>query len=185
MHATLAQMRLGASLVLAITLGVSACENDNNPYGPAYRSMYSIIGAYRPAELLHRTSQYSPGKFQTAADGSDKRISVGSARTVTGRVFIPGGAVGGADLETYLFGTWTYNVPQQELTVHLDPTIPISPPLIVFQITFETDRIKLHSSTTIDGVPVEFDLAKPLPPEDRPESGGGNIPSFNKVPGRG
>ena len=178
-----AKTRWGVSLALAVTLGVSACEVDTNPYGPPYRAQYSIIGAYRPAELLTRSSPFRPGRWSTSEDGSDIRLSVGSTRQISGRVFVPGDGAGGADLNTRLHGTWAYDVPAQQLTVYVDPSIPIDPPRIVFQIGFLLDRIKLGASTIIDGISVEFDLAKPLPPEDAPATGGGNIPSFNQLPG--
>ena len=177
------QTRWGASLVLAIALGVSACEADTNPYGVPYRALYSIIGAYRPSELLTRTSPFRPGRWSTSEDGSDIRISVGSTRQISGRVFIPGRGAGGTDLNTHIHGTWTYDVPAQQLTAYVDPSMPIDPPRIVFQIEFLEDRIKLGASTIIDGISVDFDLAKPLPPEDAPATGGGNIPSFNQLPG--
>ena len=175
--------RCGVSLALAVTLGVSACEVDKNPYGIPYRALYSIIGAYRPSELLTRSSPFRPGRWSTSEDGSDIRISIGSTRQISGRIFIPGGGGGGTDFNTHLHGTWAYDVPAQQLTVYVDPSIPIDPPRIVFQIEFLTDRIKLRASTIIDGISIEFDLAKPLPPEDAPATGGGNFPSFNRLPG--
>ena len=184
MQATPIRARFFAAAVIFVILGTTACSGDNNPYGPPYREKFSTIaGAYRPFELLVRELPFLPGEFQPAPDGSDIRFVFGTRRGVTGRVFVPGGA-GGADLDERITGEWSYDVPAQELTVAFDSEVAADPGHIVFQISFLVDRVRLRGSVDIAGVPFTFDLGKPLPPEDAPDIGGGNFPSFNRVPMR-
>jgi len=178
MRASVVRRSLGGALALAACIGAVGCETDNNPYGLPYRSVFStIVGAYRPAELLTRPAPFLDGRFQPPPDGSDIRFAIGSRRTMTGRLFIPGGGPGGADLDERLAGNWTYDVPAQQLIVDFEPDVAASPSRVVFQITFLADRIILRGDANVAGVPLALELAKPLPPKQAPAGGGG--PSFN------
>lgn len=182
MKSSLVRKTLLAGLALAASMGTTGCDVDNNPYGLPFEDVFSnIVGAYRPAELLNRRNPFVQGQFQPTGDGSDIRLAFGSSRTMAGRVFIPGGGPGGADLNERIAGDWTYDVPAQLLIVDMEPEIAISPPRIVFKITFLLDRVLLEADANVGGIPLALELAKPLPPQDRPESGCVNCVSFDQV----
>lgn len=185
MTGSLVRKSLLAGLALSASLGAVGCGTDNNPYGPPFLDQFaSVIGAYRPAELLVRRNPFVDGQFVPPSDGSDIRFSFGSTFTMAGRVFVPGGAPGGGDMDERFSGRWSYDVPAQRVIVDLDPGVAISPPRLVFTISFDLDRVYLDATTDVAGIPLTLELAKPLPPADAPSSGCFNCVSFDEVRGR-
>ncbi len=83
-------------LVIATTL--SACDDGVGP------EVEAVAGSY---EATVFTVTIDGTTTDVLADGGSLELDLGTDRTVTGRLFIPGGDEGGGDLDASMAGTWS------------------------------------------------------------------------------
>ena len=166
----------------ALLAAIAACENDNNPYGPAYRTVHhTIVGAYRPLELLRRQVPHLPGDFQPLPPGSDVRLVFGSIQNLSSRITLTGFGPGGATLDTRFYGSWEYDVAARRITMKIDPTATTDGFETVFQVTLLDRWVRIQGVAEIGGRLVPLDLGKSL--VEASEGGGGAGPA-NRVSAR-
>lgn len=171
-----------AATVAAFAGGMAACEFDNNPYGPAYRTVHhTIVGAYRPLELLRREVPDLPDDFQPLPAGSDVRLVFGSIQNLSSRITLTGFGPGGTTLDTRLYGSWEYDVNARRITMKIDPTATSAGFETVLQVTLLDRWVRIQGVAEIGGRLVPLDLGKSL--FDPIEGGGGGGPA-NRVSAR-
>ena len=169
--------------VAALLAAVSGCEFDNNPYGPAYRTVHhTIVGAYRPLELLRRQLPHLPDDFQPLPAGSDIRLVFGSIQNLSSRVRLTGLGPSGTTLNTRFYGSWEYDVDRRRITMKIDPTARSEGFETVLQVTLLDRWVRIQGVADIGGQLVPLDLGKPLFEDS--EGGGGGIGPANRVPTR-
>ncbi|WP_420632916.1 hypothetical protein [Candidatus Palauibacter sp.] len=166
--------------VAALVAGVSACEHDNNPYGPAYRTVHrTIIGAYRPLEELSRRIPELPDDFRPTPPGGDIRLVFGSVQDLTGRLLLPGRGPGGSMLDTRLYGTWEYDVVSRRITMRVDQTASTEAFETVLQVTILDRWIRIEGVTDVAGQLLHFDLGKSRVQNE--DAGGGGPAAANRA----
>ncbi|MYH08947.1 MAG: hypothetical protein F4012_13490 [Gemmatimonadales bacterium] len=171
-----------AATVATFAGGMTACELDNNPYGPAYRTVHhTIVGAYRPLELLRREVADLPDDFQPLPVGSDVRLVFGSIQNLSSRITLTGFGSGGTTLDTRLYGSWEYDVNARRITMKIDPSATIAGFETVLQVTLLDRWVRIQGVAEIGGRLVPLDLGKSL--FDPIEGGGGGGPA-NRVSAR-
>lgn len=171
-----------ATTVATFAAGMAACEFDNNPYGPAYRTVHhTIVGAYRPLELLRREVPDLPDDFQPLPAGSDVRLVFGSIQNLSSRITLTGFGSGGTTLDTRLYGSWEYDVNARRITMKIDPTATTAGFETVLQVTLLHRWVRIQGVAEIGGRLVPLDLGKSL--FDPIEGGGGGGPA-NRVSAR-
>ena len=171
-----------AATVAAFAGGMAACEFDNNPYGPAYRTVHhTIVGAYRPLELLRREVPDLPDDFQPLPAGSDVRLVFGSIQNLSSRITLTGFGPGGTTLDTRLYGSWEYDVNARRITLKIDPSATTAGFETVLQVTLLDRWVRIQGVAEIGGRLVPLDLGKSL--FDPIEGGGGGGPA-NRVSAR-
>lgn len=172
-----------AATVATLAGGMAACEQDNNPYGPAYRTVHhTIVGAYRPLELLRRQVPHLPDDFETLPPGSDVRLVFGSIQNLSSRIRLTGLGPGGTTLNTRLYGSWEYDVDARRITMRIDPTATTEGFETVLQVTLLDRWVRIQGVAEIGGRLVPLDLGKSLF-EDAEGGGGGGGPA-NRVSAR-
>lgn len=170
-----------AATVATLAGGMAACELDNNPYGPAYRTVHhTIVGAYRPLELLQRQVPHLPDDFQPLPPGSDVRLVFGSIQNLSSRITLTGLGPGGTTLSTRLYGSWDYDVAARRITMRIDPTATTDGFETVLQVTLLDRWVRIQGVVEIGGRLVPLDLGKSL---FSSESGVGGGPA-NRVSAR-
>lgn len=171
-----------AATVATFAAGMTACELDNNPYGPAYRTVHhTIVGAYRPLELLRREVPTLPDDFHPLPAGSDIRLVFGSIQNLSSRVRLTGLGPGGATLNTRLYGSWEYDVAARRITMKVDPTATTPGFETVLQVTLLDRWVRIQGVAEIGGRLVPLDLGKSL---FEPAEGGGGGGPANRVSAR-
>ena len=170
-------------LAVGVIVGTVACEVDNNPYGPAYRTLHpTIVGVYRPIEFLRIRRSSLPDDVTPVPPGADIRFIFGSAMTLAGRIHLPAGGPGGGALNVRFYGSWDYNRTSRRITVNIEPSATIPATEAVFQITILDEWVRLEGAAKIAGSLLSFDLGKSLLEPEAPTGGG---PGFgNRVPAR-
>jgi hypothetical protein len=95
-------MRSVALPQLAITLSVTlaACGGGDS-FSP---TVETVSGAYTASTFTATTTS---GTTNLLAAGATVSVTLASNGTTTGRLFVPGGAEGGGDLDADLTGTWS------------------------------------------------------------------------------
>jgi hypothetical protein len=91
-------MRAIIALTLALALGSCGGEDSFSP------TVETVAGSYTASSL---TLSSSVGTTDLLALGSTVAITLATNGTTTGRLFVPGGADDGSDLDVDLAGTWT------------------------------------------------------------------------------
>ena len=91
-------MRAIIGLTLALALGSCGGEETFSP------TMETVAGSYTASSL---TLSSSVGTTDLLALGSTVAIALALDGTTSGRLFVPGGADDGSDLDVDLNGTWT------------------------------------------------------------------------------
>jgi len=171
-----------AAAVATLAGGMAACELDNNPYGPAYRTVHhTIVGAYRPLELLQRQVPDLPDDFQPLPPGSDVRLVFGSIQNLSSRITLTGLGPGGTTLESRFYGSWEYDVAARRITMKIDPGATTDGFETVLQVTLLDRWVRIQGVAEIGGRLVPLDLGKSL--VDAVEGGGGGGPA-NRVSAR-
>ena len=97
-------MRTSMPRVVLLTwaLGLGACGGDGeSSFSP---TVANVAGSY---VALSFTVTSSVGTTDLLALGSTVTVALAADGTTTGRLFVPGGAEGGGDLDEDLAGTWT------------------------------------------------------------------------------
>ena len=149
--------------VAALSVAVTGCEIDNNPYGPAYRTVHhTIVGAYRPLELLRRQVPHLPDDFQPLPPGSDFRLVLGSIQNLSSRITLTGVGPGGATFDTRYYGSWEYDVGRRRITMTIDPTATTAGFETVLQVTLLDRWVRVQGVAEIGGRLVPLDLGKSL-----------------------
>ncbi len=171
-----------AMTVAALAVAVTGCESDNNPYGPAYRTVHhTIIGAYRPLELLRRQVPHLPDDFLPLPPGSDVRLVFGSIQNLSSRLTLTGFGPGGTTFDTRLYGSWEYDVGARRITMKIDPSATTDGFETVLQVTLLDRWVRIQGVAEIGGRLVPLDLGKSL--VEAAEGGGGGGPA-NRVSAR-
>jgi hypothetical protein len=93
---------MGRELLLAAALGFGACGGDGD--GSFSPTVANVAGSY---SALVFTLTSGVGTTDLLALGSSVTVTLATDRTTTGRLFVPGGAEDGSDLDEDLAGTWT------------------------------------------------------------------------------
>jgi hypothetical protein len=95
-------MELGISrkVVLSLVLGLAACGGDDS-FSPTEET---VAGSYTASTFTLTTSA---GTTNLLGQGATVSLNLAADGTTTGRLFVPGGADDGGDLEEDLVGTWT------------------------------------------------------------------------------
>jgi hypothetical protein len=89
-------------VLLTWALGLGACGGDGeSSFSP---TVANIAGSY---VALSFTVTSSVGTTDLLALGSTVTVTLAADGTTTGRLFVPGGAEGGGNLDEDLAGTWT------------------------------------------------------------------------------
>jgi len=78
---------------------VAACGDD--PFSPTPES---VAGSYSATEFTATSDAL--GTFDLLAVGAEVTVTLAADGTTTGRLFVPGGAEDGSDLDADLAGTW-------------------------------------------------------------------------------
>jgi hypothetical protein len=91
---------MGAVIALALALVLGACGGEDT-FSPTAET---VAGSYTAASL---TVSSSVGTTDLLASGSTVAITLAVDGTTSGRLFVPGGAEDGSDLDVDLDGTWT------------------------------------------------------------------------------
>ena len=165
---------IGQLIPVALLVAVAACENDNNPYGPAYRTIHhKIVGAYRPLELLAQDVPNLPDDFATLPPGSDIRLVFGSIQNMSSRLTLTGFGPGGSTLVTRLYGWWEYDVGARQITLTIDPSPATEGFETVLQVTLWGNWVRLQGVAEIGGQLVPLDLGKSLVQGGSGSGGGG------------
>ncbi|MCZ0935764.1 MAG: hypothetical protein OXJ54_11340 [Gemmatimonadetes bacterium] len=171
-----------AAAVATFAGGMAGCEFDDNPYGPAYRTVHhTIVGAYRPLELLRRQVPHLPDDFQPLPPGSDVRLVFGSIQNLSSRITLTGFGPGGTTLDTRLYGSWEYDVGARRITMKIDPTATADGFETVLQVTLLDRWVRIQGVAEIGGRLVPLDLGKSLV---EPSEGGGGGGPANRVSAR-
>ena len=92
--------------LLAALLAPAACGGDDNGFSPTRET---VAGGYT-ASVFTLTTPTGPADSTTAdllALGASVDVFLDPAGTTSGRLFVPGTVVGGADIDEDLAGTWT------------------------------------------------------------------------------
>ena len=159
--------------VAALLAAVTGCENDTNPYGPAYRTVHhTIVGAYRPLELLRQDVPDLPDNFVPLPPGSDVRLVFGSIQNLSSRVRLTGLGPDGGAFNIRLYGSWEYDVDRRRITMRIDPTTRTEGFETVLQVTLLDRWVRLQGVADIGGHLVPLDLGKSLV-QDGGTGGGG------------
>lgn len=179
-HPRLRQTSL-LGLVLGLVAGTAACEFDDNPYGPAYRTLFpTIVGVYRPIERLRIPRSSRPDDIRPVPQGGDIRLVFGSAMSLTGRIYLPNGGPRGETINVRLYGSWEYDRTSRRMTIHIEPSPANQAITEVLQLTMLDDWIRLQGMAEIGGTLVPIDLGKTLTEPEGPSGGGPGI--GNRVP---
>jgi hypothetical protein len=166
------------SVFSALMLAVAFAGCGSEVTGVPYRTMQrTVAGNYRAAELFDL-----PPQIKATSDGTDIRLSLGTYATFTGRIFVPGGAPGGSDIDVRISGDW--HVEDQLAIIEFDAAVVGLPQTLVLRIFFLGDRVGLTGVADVHGASLVLDLSKPLPVPIDSEGGnsGNQPPSFSVRP---
>lgn len=91
---------------------VAACAGDNE-MGPEPIQEADVVGSYQSGTFLTTTDGETTDQ---RAAGAELTITLNVDGTTTGRLFMPGGAEDGSDLDASLDGTWQFDEDTNEVT---------------------------------------------------------------------
>lgn len=91
--------RAARTLTAATVLVAAGCESD--PTGP---TLDDIVGSYSVVTL---TTTTEAGTVDRVAEGASLGLQLNADGTVSGELFVPGGAEDGSDFTADMAGTWT------------------------------------------------------------------------------
>jgi hypothetical protein len=94
-----AEGRIRATIALTLALALGSCGGEDI-FSP---TVESVTGSYTASSL---TLVSSVGTTDLLALGSTVAITLAADGTTSGRLFVPGGADDGSDLDVNLAGTW-------------------------------------------------------------------------------
>ena len=139
-------MRLAIRVLrtLAVGLALGACGGDggDDPFTPTEET---VAGNY---SALTFTLTSSLGTVDLLALGSTVTVALAADGTTSGRLFVPGGAEGGGDLDVDLAGTWTLagttvTFNQTADTFIRDVDFTVAPNQLSAEGTFNGDVVQL------------------------------------------
>jgi hypothetical protein len=87
------------SVALGLTIALASCGDDS--FSPTAET---VAGSYAASTFTHETSA---GTTDLLALGAVVSIALAADGTMTGEIFVEGGAEDGSDLDEDLTGTWT------------------------------------------------------------------------------
>lgn len=135
-------MRAVIPLTLALVLG--SCGGDS--FSP---TVETVAGSYTASSF---TLSSSVGTTDLLALGSTVDLTLAVDGTTSGRLFVPGGAEDGSDLDVDLVGTWTLS----GSTVTFDQTGDTFIP----DVQFTAGRNRLSGEGTFSGTIIRLVLGK-------------------------
>jgi hypothetical protein len=135
--------RLSAGLTLALVL--ASCGDDNS-FSP---TVENVAGSYSASSFTLSTTA---GTVDLLALGATVEVTLASDGTTTGRLFVPGGAEGGGDLDEDLTGTWTL----AGSTVTFNQTADT----FIRDAQFTASRNRLTGEGTFSGQTVRLELTR-------------------------
>lgn len=141
-----APFRRSAALCLALLLAGCGDEDGFSP------TVETVAGSYSASSF---TIGSAAGTVDLLALGSSVAITLAPGGTTTGRLFVPGGAEGGGDLDADLTGTWTL----EGSTVTFNQTADT----FIRDAQFTASRDRLTGEGTFDGQTVRLVLNKIVP----------------------
>ncbi len=163
-----------ASTIALFALVFGGCENDTNPYGPAYRVVHhTIVGVYRAPTVSEVSRSRVPPQVVPVPNEYTLALVLGSGFDVTGRLIIPGDGVR-PDVSAKIYGTWEYHRGLRSVTIHRDPSTP--GPQFDLAIEIHPDWVQLSGSVEVGGALIPLDLWKRRGAEEG-GGGGGFSPS--------
>lgn len=136
------------SAALCLALLLAGC-GDEDGFSP---SVETVAGSYSASSF---TVGSGAGTIDLLALGSSVAVTLAPGGTTTGRLFVPGGAEGGGDLDADLTGTWTL----EGSTVTFNQTADT----FIRDAQFTASRDRLTGEGTFDGQTVRLVLTKIVP----------------------
>jgi hypothetical protein len=136
-------LRAIIALTLALVLGSCGGEDKFSP------SLETVAGSYTASSL---TLSSSVGTTDLLALGSTVAITLAPDSTTSGRLFVPGVAEDGSDLDVDLSGTWTLS----GSTVTFDQVGDT----FIRDVEFTAGRNRLNAEGMFDGAIVRVVLGK-------------------------
>jgi hypothetical protein len=130
----------------AVALALGACGGEDS-FSP---TVETVAGSYT-ARTLTLTS--AVGTTDLLALGSTVAITLATDGTTSGRLFVPGGAEDGSDLDLDLAGTWTL----VGTTVRFDQTADS----FIRDVDFTAAPNQLNAEGTFSGTIIRLVLGKP------------------------
>jgi hypothetical protein len=136
-------LRAIIALTLALVPGSCGGEDKLSP------SLETVAGSYTASSL---TLSSSVGTTDLLALGSTVAITLAPDSTTSGRLFVPGGAEDGSDLDVDLSGTWTLSA----ATVTFDQVGDT----FIRDVEFTAGRNQLNGEGMFDGAIARLVLGK-------------------------
>lgn len=135
------------SAALALALVLASCGDDNGSFSP---TVENVAGSYSAASF---TATTTVGTLDLLALGASVAVTLTPGGTTTGRLFVPGGAEGGGDLDEDLTGTWALS----GSTVTFNQTADT----FIRDVQFTASRNQLSAEGTFNGQTIQLVLTKP------------------------
>jgi hypothetical protein len=132
-----------ASLALGAALAACGGEDSFSP------TVETVAGTYQASLFTVTTAS---GTTNLLAGGATVDITLAADGSTAGRLFVPGGAEGGGDLEADLSGTWTLNGRTVTFSQEADT--------FVRDAEFTAGVNSLETETTFNGEVVRLTLAR-------------------------
>ena len=133
---------LAAAAAAVVT--ISACGK--NPFTP---TVADIAGTYSATTF---TSTNGGTTTDHLAAGGSLTLTLGSDGATTGRLFVPGGAEGGGDLDADMQGTWTLSGTAVDFAQTADT--------FVRDMTFSAEPSRLRGAAAFSGTTIRVVLQK-------------------------
>lgn len=152
-------MKRRSSADLLVTAALLACvfgacgESGTGP-DPVERS--EVVGSYEATTF--RTTE-DGSTTDLLAQGASLDFSLRSDGTTDGRLFVPGGAEGGGDLDASMVGTWSFDTSGD--TVRLDQDADTFVRDMPFRAERASGGVRLVGDETFGGVRVEVVMSRP------------------------
>ena len=135
--------------VLLAALALGGCGGGEDNFSPTVPTVETVAGSYT-ARTFTLTS--AVGTTDLLALGSTVTVTLDADGTTSGRLFIPGGAEGGGDLDEDLAGTWTLSGSIVTFSQSADTFIR--------DVEFTAAQNQLNSEGTFDGAIIRLVLGK-------------------------
>ena len=136
----------GPSVAVAVALLLASCGGDGSSFSP---TVDNVSGSYSASSF---TVTSSAGTLDLLDLGATADVTLAANGTTTGRLFVPGGAEGGGDLDEDLTGTWSLSGSTVTFNQTADTFIRDAP--------FTASQNRLTGEGTFNGQTIHIVLAK-------------------------